>query len=42
VFWALPPGMQGFHMVFLRKAGVSPATADPWPLAASTHETSSR
>jgi SAM-dependent methyltransferase len=33
VFWALPPGMAGFHMVFLRKAGRSPAVAEPWPVA---------
>jgi hypothetical protein len=42
VFWALPPGMQGFYMVFLRKAGVSPATADPWTLAANTQQATSR
>jgi SAM-dependent methyltransferase len=34
VFWATPAPMKGFHMVFLRKAGVSPAVAPPWPLAA--------
>jgi SAM-dependent methyltransferase len=42
VFWALPPGMQGFYMVFLRKAGASPATADPWTLAADTSERPAR
>jgi hypothetical protein len=25
--------MAGFHMVFLRKAGRSPAVAEPWPVA---------
>lgn len=34
VFWALPPGMQGFHMIFLQKRGVSPSTALPWPVPA--------
>jgi SAM-dependent methyltransferase len=38
VFWALPPGMQGFHMVFLRKRGRAPAGAEPWPLAAAIPE----
>jgi SAM-dependent methyltransferase len=41
VFWALPVGMQGFHMVFLRKAGVSPAIAEPWRPAAATREVAS-
>jgi SAM-dependent methyltransferase len=34
IFWALPPFMRGFHMVFLHKAGQSPSVAQPWPLAA--------
>jgi SAM-dependent methyltransferase len=38
VFWALPPGMKGFHMVFLQKRGDAQSTAQPWPLAAGTPE----